>query len=84
MKESNIAIHRKNMKKLTDCHDNFLMQSFHSILEQSNNGNNFPASVIETNPIMISSFISDFDKLKKDNISNAIGFVQQFNTMRRN
>ena len=84
MKESNIAIHRKNMKIMTDCHDNFLMQSFHSILEQSNNGNNFPASAIETNPITISSFISDFDKLKKDNISNAIGFVQQFNTMRRN
>ena len=72
MKINNVMIHRKSKEKMTDCHENFLVESFHSMLEQSNDRNNFHMSVIETNPAASSYFISDFDKLKRHTTSNAI------------
>ena len=83
MKEMNIATQRKNMKIMTECHDNFLFESFNTILQESNESNNFPFSEIAMLPSRMTQFITEFDSLKKENYSNSIGYIQTFNTIRQ-
>ena len=79
----NIAIQRKNMSIMTQCHDNFLFDSFNNILKESNQTGNFPMSEISKVPTSISSFIRDFDKVKKGNHLNDVGYIQSYNNLRR-
>ena len=81
MKVLDISNQRKNMKVLTECHDNFLLESFNKIMHDSTDSNNFPISDIGNQPTMISSFIKDFDELKKMHNNNETDFVAQFNML---
>ena len=81
MKVLDISNQRKNMKVLTECHDNFLLESFNKIMHDSTDSNNFPISDIGNQPTMISSFIKDFDELKKMHNNNETDFIAQFNML---
>jgi len=83
MDSLNIDVKRKNMTILRECHDNFLFESFTTILNESNETDNFPSDDINTIPTSISSFILDFYHTKKENSSNDIGYVESFNSLMR-
>ena len=83
MKDMNIATQRKNMKVMTECHDNFLLEAFNDIIDETSHSNTFPLSTIKTRPQTVSSFIKDFHNLKRANDTNNGGYVNHFNQLIR-
>ena len=81
MMEMNIPTQRKNMKLMTECHDNFLLEAFNNIIEESNDVNTFPFSIINTTPTSVSTFIKQFDDLKRANDSMGRGYAIDFNQL---
>ena len=79
----NIATQRKNMKVMTECHDNFLLEAFHNIIDESSQSNRFPLSIIKNRPQRVSSFIKDFHNLKSANYTDDGGYVHHFNQLIR-
>lgn len=72
---------RKNMKSLTECHDNFLLESFNKTMIDAAESNHFPSSEIQNKPSKITPFVNDFNDLKKMNSDNQLDFVAQFNVL---
>lgn len=83
MNDMNIATQRKNMKVMTECHDNFLLEAFNDIIDETSHSNTFPLSTIKTRPQTVSSFIKDFHNLKRANDTNNGGYVHHFNQLIR-
>ena len=75
MKLVHISTQRKNMKVLTECHENFLPESYNKTMHDSCQSNNFPMAQIADHPNTISQFIIDFDELKRNSNSNETDFV---------
>lgn len=81
IKDMDISTQRKNMKVLTECYDNFLLESFNKMMQDSNETNNFQTNDDDNHPTIISSFIVDFNKLKNIDKTNETNFAEDFNML---
>ena len=83
MKLLDMSTQRKNMKVLIECHGHFLLELLNRIIRQSTDSNNFPMSDLGNQLSMISTFIKDFDEVKKMKNNNEIDFTAHFNVLQR-
>ena len=75
MEDLDIATHRKNVRDMRKCHDNFLLGEYDKLVSNIGNIDSVKLAEIEAlNPTRVSRFIINFNslKLKKNTSSNFI------------